>query len=560
MKATGRMSFKKMIQIPMMISLSSGLLYLGQKAYGESGNWEICLSESDLSCAIDIRKKRGVDIPKAKEELENLSKSDLELLSGTLFHEGKYQQLELVLDALSYPENTPDEEPPLRATIDASIGLYESRSPDGLVRVRHGGGVEWILVDDAIETLVASKKSFQKIFGGIPNHPLVMDIYPTAKQFISASGIPEKAVRTTGVIALSKWTRLLLTSPRAMSSGYGWKDTASHEYIHLVVAWRSKDKAPVWLQEGLAKYFEQDWKDELGHQDIHKTFYLSHRQQSQLAQAIKEDSFVPFEKFRYSMAYLDSSEEASLAYAQVSSMIHFLDKKAGRDAFPKLMDRVAQGEDPMMSVAKLAGYKSFDAFRKGWIGFIRTLPLIEKELAEIPISLDGLGGDFGDDPLLSQRKDLAKFVRVGDLLFDKGYIEAALVEYNKAQSGFEASTEEDIQPSPILYARQSICYLRLKDPTTALKIIKQGHEKAPEHPQILRAYGEILQSVNKDKEAILYWSTANDVDPYDIKTQKALTELYQKIGKEELAQKHQRYVRILSGEQSKNINTTLLWE
>ena len=87
-----------------------------------------------------------------------------------------------------------------------------------------------------------------------------------------------------------------------------------------------------------------------------------------MAQAIKEDSFVPFEKFRYSMAYLDSSEEASLAYAQVSSMIHFLDKKAGRDAFPKLMDRVAQGEDPMISVAKLAGYQSFEAFRKGWIG------------------------------------------------------------------------------------------------------------------------------------------------------------------------------------------------
>ena len=78
----------------------------------------------------------------------------MELLSGTLFHEGKYQQLELVLDALSYPENTPDEEPPLRATIDASIGLYESRSPDGLVRVRHGGGVEWILVDDARKLLL----------------------------------------------------------------------------------------------------------------------------------------------------------------------------------------------------------------------------------------------------------------------------------------------------------------------------------------------------------------------------------------------------------------------
>ena len=80
-----------------------------------------------------------------------------------------------------------------------------------------------------------------------------------------------------------------------MSSGYGWKDTASHEYIHLVV-WRSKDKVFVWLQEGLAKHFEQDWKDELGHQDVHKTFYLSHRQQSHW-HMLKEDSFVPFEKF-----------------------------------------------------------------------------------------------------------------------------------------------------------------------------------------------------------------------------------------------------------------------
>ena len=29
------------------------------------------------------------------------------------------------------------------------------------------------------------------------------------------------------------------------------------------------------------------------------------------------------------------------------------------------MDRVAQGEDPMISVAKLAGYQFLEAFRKG---------------------------------------------------------------------------------------------------------------------------------------------------------------------------------------------------
>ena len=47
------------------------------------------------------------------------------------------------------------------------------------------------------------------------------------------------------------------------------------------------------------------------------------QQQSLLAQALV-DAFVPFEKFRLSMAYLDGGEEAALAYAQVSTMVDFM--------------------------------------------------------------------------------------------------------------------------------------------------------------------------------------------------------------------------------------------
>ena len=97
-----------------------------------------------------------------------------------------------------------------------------------------------------------------------------------------ASGIPPEAVRTTGVIALSKWSRLLITSPRATAGGYGWMD-AAHEYIHLVVSLRTKDKAPVWLQEGLAKYLENAWREDHGP-------YLSQQQQTLLAEALKQGS------------------------------------------------------------------------------------------------------------------------------------------------------------------------------------------------------------------------------------------------------------------------------
>ena len=36
------------------------------------------------------------------------------------------------------------------------------------------------------------------------------------------------------MVALSKWSRLLALSPRALGRGYAWKDTIAHEYVHLV--------------------------------------------------------------------------------------------------------------------------------------------------------------------------------------------------------------------------------------------------------------------------------------------------------------------------------------
>ena len=164
----------------------------------------------------------------------------------------------------------------------------------------------------------------------------MLDIFPTGSRFIGASGIPPEAVQTTGVVALSKWTRLLLTSPRALARGYAWKDTVAHEYIHLVVAYRSKDNAPVWLQEGLAKFLESHWEDG-------RTGELSVHHQSLLAQAVRSEQFVPFQKFARSMAYLDSGDEAALAFAQVATMMQYLSERAGMDVFPELMDLLSMG-------------------------------------------------------------------------------------------------------------------------------------------------------------------------------------------------------------------------
>ena len=83
--------------------------------------------------------------------------------------------------------------------------------------VRHAEGIDRCLVDEAIDTLQRSRLTYDGIFAGGPEHDIVLDIFPTATRFIGGSGLPPEAVRTTGVVALSKWTRLLLTSPRALS-------------------------------------------------------------------------------------------------------------------------------------------------------------------------------------------------------------------------------------------------------------------------------------------------------------------------------------------------------
>jgi hypothetical protein len=121
-----------------------------------------------------------------------------------------------------------------------------------------------ILVDEAFEVMAKAIDTYDDLLGGRPDFPVRLDIYPDGTRFIAASGLPAEAVRTTGVIALSKWNRLLVTSPRALPRGYAWKDTVAHEYIHLVVAYRTNDRTPVWLQEGLAKYFEGAWRGEDG--------------------------------------------------------------------------------------------------------------------------------------------------------------------------------------------------------------------------------------------------------------------------------------------------------
>ena len=47
------------------------------------------------------------------------------------------------------------------------------------------------------------------------------------------TGLPYESAQTTGTVAVAKWGRVTLLSPRASHHGYAWRDTIAHELTHL---------------------------------------------------------------------------------------------------------------------------------------------------------------------------------------------------------------------------------------------------------------------------------------------------------------------------------------
>jgi len=500
------------------------LLLLSTPAWGVSvGEGLGCLQAGDLLCAQEVRDQLIANRPDETDTMR--------LQLRVLFREGKYAEAVSVLDALQTRgvEVESEDNNPYRDTLRAARGMKETTGTG--IRVRHGSGVEVILQDDAHVVMLASRRTYDSLFGGGPSHDVLLDIFPTARRFIWASGLPPDAVRTTGVIALSKWNRLLITSPRSKGRGYGWKDTVAHEYIHLVVAVRTGDRAPVWLHEGLAKHLESRWR-------ASPSGGLSAYQQTLLAKAIRSETFVPFEKFKHSMAYLDSGDEAALAFAQVSTMVAYLLEKAGDEALPGVLDRIRDGEAAELAVSEAAGHTDFQEFRSGWLAWLRGQPLIQGQIAALPVVLDGSGGTFADDPLLGARADLARFARLGDLLREAKRPMAALVEYRKA-------VDPDSPASPLLMSREAMCLLELEQPTEALKAVREGVRMYPEFTLLLVVHARILDALGRPQDAIVAWQAAHDLNPFDPEVQAALAQGWQALGNEKKAERHRRYGHIL---------------
>ena len=483
-----------------------------------------CLEVSDLGCAIEVRD--------AVLAAGDNSEAALVLKMRTFFREGRYEEAVSVLETLeaSGAESLARETNPYRATALASRGM--TSAIEGDVEVRRAEGVEAVLESEAIDVLRGSRAAYDDLFGGGPKHRVLLDIFPTAQRFIQASGLPPEAVRKTGVVALSKWSRLLISSPRALSRGYGWKDTVAHEYIHLVISVQSEDRAPVWLQEGLAKLLETRWRSP-------QNSALTVHQQSLLARALTADEFVPFEKFKHSMAYLDSGDEAALAFAQVATLVEHALERSGESALPRIMAGIRDGDSAQRVMAQAAGYADFEAMIAGWKAWLAEVPLIAEQVATLPVVLDGDADDYAADPLLAADMTCARSARLGDLLLERDRPLAALIEYRKAAG-------DDGPPSPLMMARETQCLADLDRDDEALALSDRGVKLYPEFTLLWVTRARLMAQLGRGQTAVEAWASAHELNPFDGEVQQALVEGYTAAGNAEKAAHHQRLLTILN--------------
>ncbi|MEM7137175.1 MAG: hypothetical protein AAF500_11380 [Myxococcota bacterium] len=355
---------------------------------------------------------------------------------------------------------------------DVIVNTYETTKDyetfrSGNIEVRYAPGPDEILVPYAVDALKAAADAIEQELGVTMVSPIRLEIYPDADSLAKVSTLSIDAIRNTGTIALCKWGRLMIASPRALLRGYPWLDTIAHEYVHLIITKATVDRAPVWLQEGLAKLLETRWRlDAVGLPDNPASDRLLHS-------AVQSGELLDFDQLHPSIALLPSQRDAALAFAQVSSFMERFYEKHGSAGVQRSLADIAGGTDAREALSSASGIR-WAALEKSWKAALASRPpppaarLLRRYLS---------GEATENDELADVERERArKYLRLGDLLWVRSRAAAASVEYGKAH---RVAPDDPVVASR--FARAAIAGGRPRDALDPLEytlLLYPGHAPA----------------------------------------------------------------------------------
>ena len=148
-----------------------------------------------------------------------------------------------------------------RGCVRVTAATVVDKDVANAVEVRYQDEADRALTPLIVETVVKARDSLTRDLGVTWPKPTRITVVRDLLSLSAMTGLPQRAAQTTGTVAVAKWGRVTLLSPRASHHGYPWRDTVAHELTHLSVTRATVDRAPLWLQEGVAKREEQRWRE-----------------------------------------------------------------------------------------------------------------------------------------------------------------------------------------------------------------------------------------------------------------------------------------------------------
>lgn len=477
------------------------LLALPANALALDGEDALRLAEAELAL-------RELRIEEAASTLAALYRSHprdpevLRVVSLHRFHIGDYPgavtTMERSLEVAPEAEGARSEMLALyRGAADVTDGFARATSGDGRYVVQYAPGRDAVLVPYAMQVLRRMDEALQEELAYTHPGPIRLEIYGSADQLASVSTLTVANIERTGTIALCKWDRLMVTSPRALLRGYPWMDTIAHEMVHLYLARQSRDRAPVWIQEGVAKLLERRWRKP------EARAHLTPAVRGLVDRALEDDALIPFEQLHPSIALLPSQEDAALAFAQVSTFLESYVRRHGRQTLRDAIARIRRGTDARIALGEAAS-QSFASLEEGWR---EDLEGRTREEAPEFRSMRFRNGDETEGELAEIREAARRKVRLGDLLWSRRRYGAAAREYGEA---LEAAPQD-----PIIASRLARSALAAGNTEEALNAIRPVVRRHPEHAPARALLASVLRRQGAPEAARHHARLAVALNPFD---------------------------------------------
>jgi tetratricopeptide (TPR) repeat protein len=451
------------------------------------------------------------------------------LLGQAQFYRGNYQEALAAFDraqaVLSHPGFQSYREFVAQTVAStASLQLVETEH----FRIYLDPQQDAALVPYVGEVLERSYQRLGDVFRLRPTEKVRVEIFPTPATFYPATSLSARDIEVSGAIGICKFNKIMLLSPRNLARGYRWTDALSHEYIHYLLVHLSDNRAPIWLHEGIAKYFEDAWR-------LPQSSWLSRRTESLLAHALAHNSFVGFKNMEPSLVKLDTTYQVQLGYAEAASAIDFIIQRLGTDGLGHILYDLQQSQDGSATGAiTRVMHLEFSTFVEQWRAFLEAKQLREREGVHLPSFQLKEEGKPPADMLREeiQSSTARMHARLGDRLRQHGRGSAAVEEFRRA-------LRQDPY-SPYLLNSLAATLMSQGRWQDALSYLQQVRELNPDYVTTYTNLGRLHVALQEYEAARLALWEAIQINPFDPALHFHLAESYRQLGMADKAQQEQQ--------------------